>query len=277
MVVSSLWYFITEYYIDPILHDAGYNPVNTLTWGILLGIAIFGVLKLLEKLHIEVDQRFIVTALPYVLVGSTLRVMEDSGMFASPIRYLFVTPLIFFLITAVCVAILLALVEVRKMGKIDDILPTFLCIGMGWAILSLFALLSKQEIAKSWVLPAVLGIATPMAIAIYLIARRFDVIWMDGLNATIIWAHLFEASSTFVGVDFIGYGEKHVLSMFLIDWSGTGAVMYPLKLITIIPILYILERYLSDESRTSNLAKLAILMLGLAPGLRNMLRMMLGV
>lgn len=276
MVVSSLRHFITEYYIDPIIYDTGYNPVNTLTWGILLGIAIFGVLKLLEKLRIEVDQRFIIAALPYVLVGSTLRVMEDADMFEPPVRYLFITPLIFFLITAVCVGILLALTKLRKMGKIDDIMPSFMFVGMGWAILSLFALLSRQEIVASWVLPAVLGIATPMAIAICLAARKF-VTWMDGLNATIIWAHLLDASSTFIGVDYMGYGEKHVLSTFLIDWSGTGAVMFPLKLMTIIPILYILKRYLSDESRTSNLTKLAILMLGLAPGLRNMLRMMLGV
>ena len=277
MVISSLQYFVTEYYIDPIIYDAGYNPVNTLTWGILLCISIFGILKLLEKLRIKIDQRFIITALPYMLVGSTLRVMEDVDMFAPPLKYLFVTPLIFFLITAVCIVILLALTELRKMGKIGDLGLSFLYVGAGWEALCLFALLSTQEIAKFWVLPAVLGIATPMAIAIYLIARRFGMIWMEGINAAIIWAHLFEATSTFVGVDFLGYGEKHVLSTFMIDWIGTGAVMYPLKLLIILPALYIIERHLSEEPKTSNLAKLAILMLGLAPGLRNMLRMMLGI
>ena len=277
MVVSSLQHFVTEYYVDPIVHGASYNPVNTLTWGILLGIAIFGVLKLLEKLRIEVNQRFIITALPYMLVGSTLRVMEDADVFAPPIRYLFITPLIFFLIAAVCIVILLALTELRKMGKIGDVGLHFLYIGAGWEILSLFALLSTQEITKLWVLPAVLGLSTPMAIAIYLIARRFDMMWMKGINSVIIWAHVFEATSTFIGVDFLGYGEKHVMSTFMIDYSGTGAVMYPLKLLIILPILYILDKHLSDEPKTGNLAKLAILMLGLAPGLRNMLRMMLGI
>ncbi|MDD5447513.1 MAG: DUF63 family protein, partial [Methanocellales archaeon] len=269
--------FITEYYIDPIMHGASYNPVNTLTWGILLGIAIFGVLKLLEKLRIEINERFIIMTLPYMLVGSTLRVMEDADIFTPPIKYLFITPLIFFLITAVCIAILLTLTELRKIGKIGDIGISFLYVGAGWEILSLFILLSTQEITRLWVLPAVLGIATPMAIAVYLIARRFDMVWMKEINAVIIWAHLFEATSTFIGVDFLGYGEKHVLSAFMIGWSGTGAVMYPLKLITILSILYIIDRHLSEEPKTGNLAKLAILMLGLAPGLRNMLRMMLGI
>ncbi len=277
MVVSSLQHLVTEYYIDPIVHGASYNPVNTLTWGILLGIAIFGILKLLEKLWIDIDQKFIVMTLPYMLVGSTLRVMEDADVFGPPIKYLFITPLIFFLITAVCIVILLALTEMRKMGKIANVGINFLYLGAGWEILSLFILLSTQEITKLWVLPAVLGLSTPPVIAIYLIARRFDVMWMKGINAVILWAHLFEATSTFIGVDFLGYGEKHVMSAFMIDYSGTGAVMYPLKLLIILPILYLLDQHLSDEPKTGNLAKLAILMLGLAPGLRNMLRMMLGI
>ncbi|NYT00454.1 MAG: DUF63 family protein [Methanocellales archaeon] len=277
MVVSYLQHFLTEYYIDPIVHGASYNPVNTLTWGILLGIAIFGLLKLLEKLRIEVNQRFIITALPYMLVGSTLRVMEDADIFAPPIRYLFITPLIFFLIAAVCIVILLALTELRKIGKIGDVGVPFLYLGAVWESLSLFILLSTQDMIKLWVLPAVLGLSTTIAIAIYLIARRFDVMWLKGINGVIIWAHLFEATSTFIGVDFLGYGEKHVISAFMIDYIGTGAVMYPLKLLTILPILYIIDRHLSDEPKTGNLAKLAILMLGLAPGLRNMLRMMLEI
>ncbi len=277
MVVSSLQNFITEYYIDPIIHGASYNPVNTLTWGILLGISIFGILKLLEKLRIEIDERFIIMTLPYMLVGSTLRVMEDADMFTPPIKYLFITPLIFFLITAVCIAILLTLTELHKIGKIGNIGVSFLYVGAGWEILSLFTLLSTQDIARLWILPTVLGIATPMAAAVYLIARRFNMVWMKEINTVIIWAHLFEATSTFIGVDFLGYGEKHVLSTFMIGWSGTGAIMYPLKLITILSILYIIDRYLSEEPKTGNLAKLAILMLGLAPGLRNMLRMMLGI
>ncbi|MDD2666096.1 MAG: DUF63 family protein [Methanocellales archaeon] len=277
MAVSSFQNFITEYYIDPITHGASYNPVNTLTWGILLGIAIFGVLKLLEKLRIEIDERFIMMTLPYMLVGSTLRVMEDADMFAPPMKYLFITPLIFFLIAAVCLAILLTLTELHKKGKIGDRGMSFLYVGAGWEILSLFILLSTQEITRLWVLLAVLGIATPMAMAVYLIARRFDMAWMKEINAVILWAHLFEATSTFIGVDFLGYGEKHVLSTFMIDWSGTGAVMYPLKLITILSILYIIDHHLSEEPKTGNLAKLAILMLGLAPGLRNTLRMMLGI
>ncbi|HIH36417.1 MAG TPA: DUF63 family protein [Methanocellales archaeon] len=277
MAVSSFRNFITEYYLDPIMHGASYNPVNTLTWGILLGIAIFGVLKLLEKLRIEIDERFIIMTLPYLLVGSTLRVMEDADMFTPPMKYLLITPLIFFLIAAVCLAVLLTLTELHKMGKIGDRGVSFLYVGAGWEILSLFILLSTQEITRLWVLPTVLGIATPMAMAVYLIARRFGMVWMKEINAVIIWAHLFEATSTFIGVDFLGYVEKHVLSTFMIDWIGTGAVMYPLKLITILPILYIIDHHLPEEPKTGNLAKLAILMLGLAPGLRNMLRMMLGI
>jgi len=68
-MIDIIRQFILKYYIDPIIYDTGYNPVNTLTFGILLGVILFGVLKLLEKLDIELDRQFILAVVPYVLVG----------------------------------------------------------------------------------------------------------------------------------------------------------------------------------------------------------------
>ena len=60
--------FINTYYIDPILHDEGYNIVNTLTWAIILGLCIFAVVKLLKKLDIQADNRFIASIVPLYLL-----------------------------------------------------------------------------------------------------------------------------------------------------------------------------------------------------------------
>jgi len=32
--------FIYQYYINPIIYDTGYNPVNTITWAIILGLRL---------------------------------------------------------------------------------------------------------------------------------------------------------------------------------------------------------------------------------------------
>lgn len=278
MSVLSIQDFIVKYYIDPIVYDTGYNPVNTLTWGILLGISLFGLLKLLEKLKITVDQRFILSIVPYILVGSTLRVMEDAEIFTPPLSYLFVTPLIYFIVFAGCVSVLLMLTWLHSAGRMDDIRPTFGYIGVFWALLCLFVLLWSREILFAWAPFVVIGIAVLLVAMIYSIARGFRIhLLLDKLNISIIWAHLFDASSTFIGADYMGYVEKHVLSAFLTNLSGTALVMYPLKIAVIIPALFFIDSYLDEKDNLKNLTKLAILVLGLAPGTRNVLRITLGV
>ena len=54
--------------------------------------------------------------------------------------------------------------------------------------------------------------------------------------------------------------------------------MYPLKLIVTIPVLFIIDHYLKNESKNLiGLVKLAILTVGLAPAIRDILRMSLGI
>jgi len=92
----------------------------------------------------------------------------------------------------------------------------------------------------------------------------------------ILYAHMLDASSTYVGMDWFGYYEKHVVPTFLIDLVGTAAIMYPLKLLILLPLLKIIDSYIEDPS-LRNLTKLTLITLGLAPALRNTLRLALGV
>lgn len=88
-------------------------------------------------------------------------------------------------------------------------------------------------------------------------------------------AHIFDASSTFVAVDFYGYGEQHVVPSALTKLTGTAFVMYPLKIIVILSALYVIDLYVEDRT-VKNMLKLAIFILGLAPGLRNFLSLSMG-
>jgi uncharacterized membrane protein len=100
----------------------------------------------------------------------------------------------------------------------------------------------------------------------------------DRVNAYVLGGQMLDATATSFGLTFLPYAEKHVLPNFLIEATGTAFVMYPLKLIVTIPILFIIDQYLKTESRNlAGLVKLAILTVGLAPAIRDTLRMTLGV
>ena len=115
--------FIYQYYINPIIYDTGYNPVNTITWAIILGLSLFGVVKLLDKLDITVDEIFIFAVSPYIFVGGSLRVVEDAGIVAAPLKYLLITPLIYFFIFFVCVAILILSKGLERVSRIKYYWP----------------------------------------------------------------------------------------------------------------------------------------------------------
>ena len=284
-IINTLWQYIYKYYISGIVNDESYNPVDTVTYAILLGISIFGVLRLLEKLKVRIDARFIGSVTPYVLAGSSLRVLEDSGVFAPPLRYLFITPIIYFVIFAVTITILTLAVKLQEKGKLKDYHAFFGCAGVVWTLINIAALLAVGEVRNPVPAAAIVMLGLLATSVIYVISRTLNfTLLTDKLNISILFTHLLDASSTFVGMDWLGYYEKHVAPTFFIDLAGNytahpALVMYPLKLLVFIPVLYMLDNEFDNEKERKliNLMKLAILVLGLSPATRNTLRILMGV
>ncbi len=284
-IIDTVWQYIYKYYISGIINDTSYNPVDTLTYAILLGISLFGVLKLLDKLRVEVDTRFIIAVTPYVLAGSSLRVLEDSNVFTPPLRYLFITPLIYFFMFAVTVGILALAINLERKGKIRDYHSFFCYAGIAWTVINIAALLATGEVKNPVPAAAILALGVITTALVYFISLRLDfTLLTNKLNISLLFVHLLDASSTFVGMDWLGYYEKHVAPTFFIDLAGNytdhpSLVMYPLKLLVFIPVLYMLDnKFDTDkEKKLVDLLKLAILVLGLSPATRNTLRILMGV
>lgn len=280
-MLEAIRQFIYAYYVHPITHDTGYNPVNTVTWALLLALCLFLTLKLLKKLGITIDKPFIAAVLPYIFVGASLRVMEDAELFSPPLSYVLITPLIYFLLFFCCVAILTISVKLSRTRKIRDYnyKRAFGLAGMVWLFANLMILLRKEEIISSWVLFAVIGISGIMLSVIYVIGTKFSVHFLtEKLNVSVLAAHLLDASSSYIGIDILGYSGKHVIEGIIVKYSGSAAGMYPLKLGMLIPVLYLLETQFDERERElKNLVLLALLVIGLAPAVRNTLRMILGV
>lgn len=280
-LIDKVTQFINDYYIDPILHDSGYNIVNTVTWAILLGICIFGVVKLLKKMEIEIDDRFTVSVIPFILAGSSLRVIEDTGILTSPVSYLFITPNIYFVVFAITVFFLILSKWIAKLNGTGDYRKNFAGFGIAWFLVNLTVLFYLEDMILPWVPVFVVFAAS---LIVYLTKFVFDHIGFDLLkskiNIAILWVHLMDASSTIAGIDFLGYYEKHVVPSYLIDLTGTAFVMYPLKLSIFIPVLYILDNHFDEDEESQTLKtflKLVIIVLGLSPACRNTIRMAFGV
>jgi uncharacterized membrane protein len=273
--------FVNKYYIEPIIYDSGYNPVNTLTWALILGACVFGVIKLLDRMKVEVDERFIYSIIPFILAGSSLRVLEDANVFSAPLKYLFITPNIYFVVFVVTLACLVISKKLYDLGVVGDWEKTFAAAGGLWFLSNLYALLYFEDIVRPGAFVLILVIGTLVAFSIYGLARWQGIgLITDRLNFTILWVHLMDASSTFIGVDMLGYHEKHVVPAYLIDLTGTAFVMYPLKLAIFIPVIYVLDTQFNDSEESISLrtfVKMVIIVLGLSPATRNTLRMALGI
>lgn len=100
--------FLFRYFWGPMVADSqdattkgispGYNWVNTLFYGIGVVLSLFGIHELIGHYDIDVDEAFVLSLIPWILLGGSLRTLEDVGLFSEDISLLFISPLIYFLL-----------------------------------------------------------------------------------------------------------------------------------------------------------------------------------
>jgi uncharacterized membrane protein len=150
-------------------------------------------------------------------------------------------------------------------------------IGLSWTLINLAAL-SKLFVLRPFVPIIVLSFGIILTGLFFLMRNKIKQLnFLDNrYNLAILLSHMLDASSTYIGVDWFGYYEKHVVPTYLINLAGSAFVMYPLKLLVLLPVLSIIDQSMEDQS-LRNLTKLALITLGLAPAIRNTLRLTLGI
>ena len=204
--------------------------------------------------------------------------------------------------TAILVSVtaVLSLVIYRRQGERSDT-PAFLgWFGLQSAAAPLFFIAYWCARPGAWgptneggwsLHPAELAIIPALAVGVtvavwllfsFLSKKRASMAPMAaGTSALIFFGHFLDAAATFRALDFYSYGEKHVLSNYLIRATGTALVMFPMKAIAIGATLYILEvefrNDLKKDALLQGLLRAALLILGLSPGLRDLFRLVMGV
>jgi uncharacterized membrane protein len=277
--------FIYKYYIDPIRYGGAYTIVDTLTYAVILIVSLYLIYRWLNRTGISIDRSFIYSLLPFVVLGSLLRVIQDTGMITSDLQFLLITPLIFFTIFFFTIACLFVSRLAEQHGLIRDYHTGFAGLGVvaclvSGAVLGWYGLtVTRIDFGVLLTILLMAATATTLVWAFLRYVLRWEFA-SDPIYVMLLLGHLFDASATSFGIDLhpLHYVEQHVVGSSLIAATGTGFVMFPLKLAVLIPGIYVLELYRKEgASAFWHLVVFAMIVVGMAPGLRDMLRMVLYV
>ncbi len=280
MNISDFFY---KYYVLPIQMHAGYNVVNTLTYAILALLGLYVVYVWFKKEGWAFDMTFAKSLLPWLLFGSTKRVITDAvyaGTLSGPFYSLYqwswfnVSPAIY-VFTAVLFFISFWLE--KRLGKKG------LCENIGWLFFTFHFLLllpALRYLGRALIVVGLWLLVYGALLSLERLQHSKCCGWVKSLKLSKLstWAVLGQAldgAATFIGVSFFGYGEQHVLSSFIGNTFGYG-VFFILKVIIAFALAWYVERCAETEDE-KNIILLAVLTVGVAPGFRDLLRLTAGV
>jgi uncharacterized membrane protein len=284
--------FIHKYYIDPIRMGQPYNIVDTLTYAIILVLGVYLLYRWmsqsdwLSEIGFKIDASFILATLPYVILGGVLRVVQDTGMLTGDFQFLLVTPLIYFVLFFFTIAMLFLSRYLTLQGLTKNFLTFYVFAGI-MAVFVVSLVLLAWGINHTHIDLFILAVIPLMALTTTVLVwafMRYGLGWKyvtDPLYITLLFGQLLDASATSYGIDLhpsIRYVEQHVVGSGLIDLTGTAFVMFPLKLVVLFPAIYIMQLYRKEANPAFwHLVLLAMIVVGFAPGIRDMVRMVLYV
>ncbi len=263
--------FIYKYYIEPIKLKSGYNTIQETTYGILLFVMVYIFYRVCKILKIRIDEKFAITTISYTVLIAIIRAMVDAGIV--PRTYYTVTPGIVVMLG------LYYMISIIITGYFFKNKYYVYSITLAIVPTIYFIVLFVKNIAHINALFYILAINISVyAITVYVINRvkyLKNRIKLDTLDKYALFSQLTDASATAVGIGLYGYWEQHPIPRFFMDIFG-AYIMVPLKLIVVLTVLYIINNEIKNKD-LRNIIKIVIMALGLAPGLRDLFRTVMGV
>ncbi len=283
--MESLSNFTYEYFVKPILSNGWFNPVNSITYGVILVVCVYFVFRLLKKMSIKIDRYFTYAILPFIFWASTTRVLHDAayyGVLTGKIGEfyslpIFPTPGSYFITFMLALVTLLVSLLFQKYLNISY-WKVMVVIGIVLDVVNVVLL----PIVDLFPMVVILGLTACWSVVFFGLWKLFEKTRFEAPkriftmgNSSLLSVHMLDASATYVALTFFGYLEQHPLPRFLIGLTNPAAMFF-LKLAVLIPVLYVVDTH-TEAGDFRNFLKIVILILGLAPGLRDMIRLMVGV
>ncbi|MBI5177114.1 DUF63 family protein [Candidatus Micrarchaeota archaeon] len=272
---------ITEYFVNPLAYPdkyPPYNPVNTAAFALAALAAAYLIYRGLGRLGIAIDQRFYRAIVPFILLGSAMRVVTDAGALPRAIvvggttLYPFVTPGIYILIFALAAASMAVAFVLGKVAKMDFSKTVS---SLGWlfaatALLRLLPLFRNFYYFLFIIAIASAGLLAYHAFCIFTSRKR------GLMHRLAVFGQCLDGGATFVGVSLLGYSEQHVVANYVFG-VGTPLLFLILKIIFAFIVVEAIESELSQKEGQRAFVLLLITIFGLAPGMRDALRILAGV
>jgi uncharacterized membrane protein len=279
--VGTMENFIYDYFIRPIWDKTGYNIVNTLVYAAIAIAAIFVIHRLIKG-RIRIDEGFVWGVLSFVLFGSTIRVVTDSidsGKFlpVSPVHklvldshlwdygYFTVTPGVYLLTAGLLFASLAVLYKLKRTELLGFV-------GLALWLPHFLLLVPFMEYAL-YAIP-ILALAVVPGYLAWLHFR-------DSALALIVAGQALDGAATFFiidifsGISGIHYFEQHVVGSAIGGFFGTFFAFYLLKVGIALAAAHVLSKEKMDREDCAFIA-LVLMIMGFAPGIRDILRMVIG-
>ena len=258
--------FFQTYFAEPVLNVSGYSIYNTLVYALILVAAIMIIYHcLLKPLKIKIDGKFALALSPFIFLGSILRVLRDSGYLSS---WFFVSPVIYLLLFSVTLGFLLLSLSLEKKTKIPYQSYLF---STGFALAGIS--FTQLQFINFTAAAQILGIDFVIFILIFSLGNLAK-LTKPLFNKMVILSQLFDASSTFVGVQIYHHAEQHVVPNLLFDLTGGVWSFFIVKFIIAILLLYVLDNSIEDKN-FRNWIKIIVIILGFALGIRDLFQIMI--
>jgi len=312
----SIFYdnFIWKYFWGPITIDAtnkiinlnGVEAADKFTWiselvyGLMIVYALYWCYRLIKRWKIPLDWNFFVGLFPYILFGVIARVFEDSGFFVEPFVYWFVTPLIYIQIL-LFVIIFLSLgyyLQIHIKSKYMTV-SNFLFVSGFLILVPYLFFTAKWFMGDQWgvtngvrfdIFLLIFSLVFLITFLVYLISRFYRKnenisVFSRKINLAMIAGHMIDGITSYVSIyDPLKMGlplyyEKHPASDILMQiWPPLFPIV---KFLLVIFIIYVFDVLYKEELKPYQnivfILKIAIFILGFAPGFRDLLRVMMGV
>jgi uncharacterized membrane protein len=268
--------FIKKYFFDPIEEYSGYNPVNTVVYGIiLLAVSFYLIYPFFKRRGIKFDWDFFKAVFPFILFGSTFRVFEEktSAVFffersSNPLSfgYYVVSPGIYIAVGLLTIFLLVASI---KIGKRLNKSPLKIFKLFGWLLalpIVFFHILHlTHPIEFLFVLATVIAIILALIVVFKFLNLR---LLKDKLNIATLASQTTDGIATFTALTFFkSYSEQHVLSNLIIQ-NFSPAAFVLVKIALVLLIIYFVDKEVEDQT-LKNFIKIFIIILGFAPGIRD--------
>lgn len=247
-------------YFENILYNifcgsGGYTTWTTITLSIITLFFVYLLFKVLGKLRIKIDDRLAIAVSPYVLLGSSIRVLKDAGYLESCI---FQTPGIYFLVFGITFSMILISLFLERKLQIPYHKFTFI---IGLILVS--PILGILRYGNYYGIGYVTLWFIPWVVLFWFVPWSKE-------NKIVSILQMFDATVTFISTNYFGYYEQHVLPRYIMSISGTPFSFIVLKIVVVVLILIGIDRY-SKDREFNNYIKLIIGILGAATGLRDFL------